>query len=356
MLKSITICLLMIITLTAPAAAAIDISRTATEDLYGEYRLVQDNDGRMWTRDEWEARPTGSPPAAEIGYLTEAGDRTAAVWVEYDRQAIARKVTTILDRVITLRDLGRYFPDLRDGVVIAGSGMFIIRGYPRDGLAAYIPRPDGDLLVTFLMADRRDATRLNTHSPIRGFSVARMTSAERGRMLMADKDGGTTDRDGSWRRVENFLRPGLHFSETLIARRRTDMIVIHHTKIENMTVASIHDLHLANGWAGIGYHKVILPDGTVADGRPEYAVGAHAVGANTHSVGITVVGDFDTSVPSPAQMASLVALTAELAGKYGVSAARVVGHRDVYKDTTCPGKIFPWDKFKQALGTKMTGR
>ncbi|MDR7865518.1 MAG: peptidoglycan recognition family protein [Sporomusaceae bacterium] len=355
MLKTI-IALLLLLSVFSPVSASVGMSRDAAEAHYGAFRLVADGGGKLWTRDEWMARPAETPPAVEYGYLAEAGGQAATVWLTYDHKDIVRKTTVILEGSITLRDIGRSFPAIQNMASGDGSETFLIRGYPRDRLAIRAPRPGGDLLVTFLTGDKKDTTRLNTHSLIRGFTNAAITAAEKERMLMADEDGTRTDRDGSWRRVANFLRPGLHFSERLVARRNTDMIVIHHTKIENMTVASIHDLHLRNGWAGIGYHKIILPDGTVADGRPEYAIGAHALGANSHSVGISLVGDFDVSLPSSAQMASLIALTAELAGKYGVSAANIVGHRDVYKDTTCPGRIFPWVDFKRELAVKMRTR
>ncbi len=345
--------LLLLLVSFSPAAASVGMSRDAAEAQYGAFRLVADGGGKIWTREEWAARPAGTPPASEFGYLVEAGARPASVWLAYDRQDIVSKETVILNDPLTFRDLGSSFPALQGLAAAAGSETFIIRGYPRDKLGVRAHRPGGDLLVTFLPAGGPDKTRLNTHSGVKGYSVAPITAAEKELIRMADADGTKSERDGTWRRVENFLRPGLHFSEQLVARRKTDMIVIHHTKIENMTVASIHDLHLRNGWAGIGYHKVILPDGTVADGRPEYAIGAHAIGANSRSVGISLVGDFDASLPSPAQMASLLALTVELAGKYGVDAARVVGHRDVYKDTTCPGRIFPWGEFKRELTAKM---
>ncbi len=355
MLKMI-IALLLLFFAVSPVEASVGMSRDAAEAQHGAFSLVADGGGKIWTRDEWAARPTETAPAAEYGYLAEAGGQAAAVWLTYDHQDIVRKATVILEGPITLRDLGRTFPVIQNMAVSAASETFLIRGYPGDRLAVRVPRPGGELLVTFLPAGGPDTTRLNTHSRIKGYTIAELTAAEKERMLMADEDGTRADRDGSWRRVENFLRPGLHFSERLVARRKTDMIVIHHTKIANMTVASIHDLHLRNGWAGIGYHKVILPDGTVADGRPEYAIGAHALGANSHSVGISLVGDFDVSLPSPGQMAALIGLTAELAGKYGVNAANIVGHRDVYKDTTCPGRIFPWQEFKRDLAAKMRTR
>ena len=43
----------------------------------------------------------------------------------------------------------------------------------------------------------------------------------------------------------------------------------------------IHNLHLSFGWDGIGYHKIILRNGIIQNGRPEYWVGAHVYGKNT---------------------------------------------------------------------------
>ena len=39
--------------------------------------------------------------------------------------------------------------------------------------------------------------------------------------------------------------------------------------------SGIHNLHLSFGWDGIGYHKIILRNGVVQNGEPEYWVGAH---------------------------------------------------------------------------------
>lgn len=41
----------------------------------------------------------------------------------------------------------------------------------------------------------------------------------------------------------------------------------------------------------IGYHYIILPDGTLESGRPEKCKGAHAVGYNDY-LGICLIGDF----------------------------------------------------------------
>lgn len=48
---------------------------------------------------------------------------------------------------------------------------------------------------------------------------------------------------------------------SLDTRRKTDMIVIHHTgnpTDDDLSAAEIHASHQAQGWAGIGYHYVVL--------------------------------------------------------------------------------------------------
>lgn len=303
----------------------------------GDYRLVEDMSGRLWTREEWLGGAAAGRSVKSYGYPAEHGGKAATAWREVDSRGAVVRETVILGEAVALRDFGRHFPALAAGLAAPDSRVFVTPGYKQGGLAVLLPHPAGDRLVRFIMDRRPDPTRPNSHSLIRGYEV----SSSQG-----------IDRE-DWTKVDNFFIPGLHFSEKLIKRRATDLIIIHHTKIEAMTVTSIHDHHLRNGWAGIGYHKVVLPDGTVADGRPEATVGAHARGVNRRSVGVTVVGDFDERQPSADQLAALVTLVADLAAKYRLGPDAVVGHRDVFDDTTCPGRRFPWAEFKQALKDKM---
>lgn len=130
------------------------------------------------------------------------------------------------------------------------------------------------------------------------------------------------------------------FQEKLVTRPATDVIVIHHVGVPDgdTSAAAIHRAHLANGWAGIGYHYVIRKDGTIERGRPLDTVGAHASGENEHTVGINVTGNFDKERPTKAQLASLERLLVFLCQTYQIrpSAATIVGHRDVNR-TDCPG-------------------
>ncbi len=98
----------------------------------------------------------------------------------------------------------------------------------------------------------------------------------------------------------------------------------------------------------IGYHYVILPDGTVQKGRPDHCIGCHAPHYNTW-LGICVVGSFDPSVhhhwkpsrPTAAQLTSLIALCERLMSEYHIDPNHVLRHRDT-KSTWCPGRRFPY--------------
>lgn len=329
----LAVCLsLLFISPTVVHGAARD--RAALENAYGRPDIVDDR--------------------GHHGYLTNLADRPATLWLEYDEAGKIVRETVVLADPLPLRELAGALPVLGEKLADPAGDLFLIRAYPTDELGALLPAANGrQLFVRFFLDRRQDHTRINIHSRVRAFTLAAAGPAERRQPLMADDNERPGPRDGAWIKVENFFRPGLHFSEKLVPRKATRLIVTHHSKIENMSVAAIHDLHLRNGWAGIGYHKVILADGSEADGRPEGAIGAHALGANLESLGIVVVGDFDAGRPSTAQMNTLVALTANLMKKYAIGIDNVVPHRGVTAGTTCPGLLFPWDEFRQALAARL---
>lgn len=131
-----------------------------------------------------------------------------------------------------------------------------------------------------------------------------------------------------------------NFANGLSERNLTDMLVIHHTGENDIdaTAEQIHEWHLNNGWAGIGYHFVIRKSGEIERGRPENAVGSHAYGENSHTLGIHLSGDFMTGKPTDAQIEKCAMLIANLAEKYNIPIDRnhIVGHCDLMS-TDCPG-------------------
>lgn len=82
----------------------------------------------------------------------------------------------------------------------------------------------------------------------------------------------------------------------------------------------------------IGYHYVIYVPGAVSIGRGLEEPGAHAQGHNANSVGVCLIG---TDKFTPAQWASLKANVRATQARY--PGARVIGHREVNPNKTCPG-------------------
>lgn len=136
------------------------------------------------------------------------------------------------------------------------------------------------------------------------------------------------------------VETNLTFVKQLSERAESDLIVIHHVgeTDRDVSAAEIHQWHLANGWAGIGYHYVIRKDGTIERGRPRATLGAHAEGFNYRSLGINIVGDFEQATPTPQQIESAAQLVAELCNIYSLipTPETVVGHKDLMQ-TICPG-------------------
>jgi hypothetical protein len=149
------------------------------------------------------------------------------------------------------------------------------------------------------------------------------------------------------------------------------LAIVHHTAGSNNYTAAqapaivrgIEVYHVkANGWNDIGYNFLIDRFGTVYEGRAggieRNVIGAHALGFNTGSVGVSLIGNFSTATPPPAMQTALVNLLAwrldvahidplstvkdASGGNYKFKAGKVVtlraisGHRDT-GPTECPG-------------------
>lgn len=136
----------------------------------------------------------------------------------------------------------------------------------------------------------------------------------------------------------NLIDDGLNFPNPFTRRSSTNYIIIHHTASSpDITVQDIHQMHLNQGWNGIGYHMVCLPNGEVHQGRPIWATGAQCEGHNWESIGVNLTGNFEEgdNEPTDEQMAALKTLLDDL--KFAYPGAKIVGHCDL-NATACPGK------------------
>lgn len=152
--------------------------------------------------------------------------------------------------------------------------------------------------------------------------------------------------------------------------KAVNRIIIHHTAesldknlADEDFLRAIYAYHtISRQWGDIGYNYIIGQRGKIYEGRAggDYVVGAHAAYNNAGTVGISVIGDFETMHLNRDQKAGLEQAIAFFSKKYGIdlsekkdgvricktsdctlfesrSTQSLLGHRDVGY-TTCPGQ------------------
>ncbi|WP_066831713.1 N-acetylmuramoyl-L-alanine amidase [Rufibacter ruber] len=156
---------------------------------------------------------------------------------------------------------------------------------------------------------------------------------------------------------------------------QTKHVAVHHAAGSNTAtdyfreVRNIYLYHRnTNGWSDIGYNYLIAPDGTIFQGRDnptgsfdnDYVFGAHLCSNNSNAMGICLLGDYTSILPTQKAMESLYKIikwktqkdnidifgtTEHLIGPsdYGVKQQmpNVLGHRDGCRPgyTSCPGNM-----------------
>ena len=101
----------------------------------------------------------------------------------------------------------------------------------------------------------------------------------------------------------------------------------------------IHAWHRTRGWAGIGYHWVVMPDGTSQPGRAEDREGAHCRDYNRRSLGVVWVGGKTSKSYFPilpVQRVNLLELLASRCLRFNISPENVLGHRETGAKKSCP--------------------
>ncbi|XP_030373478.1 peptidoglycan-recognition protein LB isoform X2 [Scaptodrosophila lebanonensis] len=137
-------------------------------------------------------------------------------------------------------------------------------------------------------------------------------------------------------------------------------VILHHSYIPAACYTSsdckkamrqMQDFHMLDrGWNDIGYSFGIGGDGMIYAGRGFNVVGAHAPHYNDKSVGICLIGDWQTELPPPQMLQAAKDLIAfGVAKGYIAPNFQLLGHRQV-RDTECPGgrlfqEISTWPHF-----------
>lgn len=145
--------------------------------------------------------------------------------------------------------------------------------------------------------------------------------------------------------VMNIIDVSLKF-KPLSYGNKPNKLVLHHAEASKCTVQDVHQWHLNNGWAGIGYHYFVKKDGSIYRGRPDNAIGSHCKGSNTGSLGICFEGNYMKETMPTVQYNAGINLIRYLFAKYGV--LPIYGHKDLLA-TACPGDKFPLADFKKLI-------
>jgi len=136
-------------------------------------------------------------------------------------------------------------------------------------------------------------------------------------------------------------------------------LIVHHAASANTStnwpgvVRSIWDFHVNfNGWDDIGYNWLIDPLGQVYEGRGDNVRGAHFCGTNSGTVGICMLGNFQTEPPKDSAVEKLSKLLAwkscdididpidtAFHNSSGLQLNTISGHRQGCS-TSCPGDLF----------------
>jgi N-acetylmuramoyl-L-alanine amidase len=122
-------------------------------------------------------------------------------------------------------------------------------------------------------------------------------------------------------------------------------LIVHHTggtdadplaDSSNQTMEQVDAYHKSKGWDEIGYNWFIEKAGTLKKGRDESKTGAHTIGYNDKSIGICLAGNFDLTLPTDGQVATLKKLLKEKKAQYKIALTNIVPHR-AFAQKTCYG-------------------
>ncbi|HIQ04590.1 MAG TPA: hypothetical protein EYH31_02730 [Anaerolineae bacterium] len=132
-------------------------------------------------------------------------------------------------------------------------------------------------------------------------------------------------------------------------RKEIKRIVIHHTVAK--TTPEVIARYQVNtfGWPGIGYHFVIMEDGTIYQTEPVAAVSHHTTSHNEDTIGVAFVGNFMDGTPNQAQLQAGAHLVAYLIDQFDLTLDDVIGRREI-EAVQSPGD--QWDRganWKQTL-------
>ena len=129
----------------------------------------------------------------------------------------------------------------------------------------------------------------------------------------------------------------------MIPRTETNRVIFHHSLSNFGDVDIIRKCHNERGFEGIGYHFVVPVEGRFQHGRNIRMIGAHALGKNSDSIGVCIVGDFNLYEPNGNQINECARLYHDLCRAYSKTLTIEYHHE------LCPGFMLDRIAFKKTL-------
>lgn len=105
----------LLVLISSVAFANLNDNRGATEQQYGEYRLLIDSDNQLWTKADWETK--GYKRAKAASYMHSFSRQGLRIQMEalYDNDkpnAVVRTQRFTPDMAIKMKDFKLYFPEI----------------------------------------------------------------------------------------------------------------------------------------------------------------------------------------------------------------------------------------------------
>lgn len=140
------------------------------------------------------------------------------------------------------------------------------------------------------------------------------------------------------------------------------LAIIHHSyrpavacgearEVERAAVQSMERYHAEQRWGGIAYNWLVFQSGRIYEGRGWDWTGAHTEGQNSKSVGICLVIDGTTTVPTDAAVEAVREIL-ETGVRIGALAPdhRLAGHGD-FARKDCPGALVRAEFARMRVGS-----
>jgi len=190
-----------------------------------------------------------------------------------------------------------------EGAALKQSQLHIFE-QPRSSYTLYTAELSGDVYFTLVNAERG---KMGARAQLQNFNKATQAAADE---ACAQPP---IVRTSIWR--EGLPEPSYNRAETSVKH-----VIVHHSAGSNTsndylnTVRNIYLFHTQErGWSDIGYNYLIAQDGTIFQGRSfsddqrdnDDVRGAHFCGQNSGTMGVCMLGNYNTAVPTDTSVASL---------------------------------------------------